>query len=141
MIENSVGTKLFQNFYVKINKKKVDAVKGGRLSCAFFVSFILHNFNLIKKAHLTVDSTLDDMKKSGWRKIKKPRKNAVIEWERKEFPNKSIHKHIGFYIGKNQAISTSSHYKKPVMHHITFGAKNSKTYRRIIAIYWHPKLN
>lgn len=141
IIENSAGAKLFQNFYVKVGKKKADAAKGGQRSCAFFVSFILHNFNLIKEAHATVDSALDDMKKSGWREIKRPRKGAVLEWEEKEFPDKSMHKHIGFYIGNNQAISNSTRYKKPARHHMTFGAKNSKIYRRIIAIYWHPKLN
>ncbi|MDA2935843.1 hypothetical protein MYX06_01315 [Patescibacteria group bacterium AH-259-L05] len=141
IIENSAGTKLFQKFYVKVDKRKIDAVKGGRFSCAFFVSFILHNFNLIKQAHITVDSTLDDMEKSGWKEIKRLRKGAVLEWEEKEFPDKSIHKHLGFYIGNNQAISNSTRHRKPVRHHMTFGPQSSKKYRKIIAMYWHPKFN
>jgi len=145
MIENSLGTRLFQNFYVRIRERvPIDAVEGGRLSCALFVSFILNNFGLIKKSHTTVKSTLKDMKDSGWFEINThsgtvPR-GAVLVWERKKIGS-AIHKHLGFYIGKNQAISNSFHRRKPVCHHWTFGKKGSKNYRKIIKIFWNKKLN
>ena len=37
VINNSVGSKLFQTYYVSAGKKKVDVMRGGELSCAFFV--------------------------------------------------------------------------------------------------------
>ena len=141
MIENSVGTRMFCNFYVRVGKRKQNAVQGGKLSCAFFVSFILNNFGLIKESHLTVKSTINDIKRSGWTMIKRPRKGAVIIWEEKLYSDKNAHSHIGFYIGNKQAISNSTRSHKPVRHHWTFGPRGSKNYRKVIAIYWHPELN
>lgn len=141
MIENSIGARLFQNFYVDIDGKKHDAVKAGRLSCAFFVSSILNNFGLIRQSHLTVNNTVKDMRKSGWTEIGKPKKGAILVWEKKVDQKGNIHKHIGFYISNKQAISNSFHRRIPVCHHWTFGQRGSKSYRRIITIFWHKKLN
>ncbi|MCH7759543.1 hypothetical protein IID20_04265 [Patescibacteria group bacterium] len=154
MIENSIGAHLFQNFYVSIDGKKQDAMKGGRLSCSFFVSSILNNFNLINDIQLTVKKIIVDMKKSGWEKIKRKRKGSVVIWEEERCPDKdmlawekkiyqhgNVHQHIGFYVGNNQAISNSFKKRTPILHHWTFGSRSSKTYRRITDIFWHPKLN
>lgn len=133
VIKNSAGTKLFQNFYLKINNRKQDILKNGELSCAFFVSSILIIFGLIKKIHCTVSSTIKDLKKSGWKKSKKVKIGSVIIWEEKQG-----HQHIGFYIGKNKAISNAFYlYKKrtPFIHHFTYNNK-----RKIKTIFWHPKL-
>ena len=139
MLENSVGTKLFQNFYVYQGKKRLDATEEGRLSCAFFVSFILNNFGLLKNSHLTIQSTLKDMKNSGWFKIKKPRKGAVLVWEERK-DKRGIHQHIGFYVGNQQAISNNSRQKIPARHHWTYGKRGSKSYRQALAILWNKKL-
>ncbi len=139
MISNSVGTKLFRNFYIYLGKKRKDAVEGGKLSCAFFVSSILRNFGLIKEPHLTVKSALKDMKQSGWFEIKKPRQGAILVWEKRK-DERGIHKHIGFYICNHRAISNSFYQRKPIRHHWTFGKKGSKSYRRIVMIFWHKKL-
>ena len=142
MVENSPGTRLFQNFYVRKGKRKIDATAGGRFSCALFVSFILNNFGLLRKSHTTVKSTLRDMQNSGWFEINLgtvpssvPR-GAVLVWEEKK-DKRGIHQHIGFYIGKNQAISNSFQKKTPVCHHWTFGPRGSKSYRRVVKIFWH----
>jgi len=140
MVENSVGTRIFQNFYAYIGKRKQDIVKGGQFSCAFYVSSVLYNFSLLKQPHLTVKNTVQDMLRSGWYQMNKPKKGAVIVWEKRLSPSGDIHEHIGFYISSKQAISNSSKKRVPVRHHLTFAPKTSRSYRKITSIFWHPKL-
>jgi len=148
-IRNSTGVRLFRNFYATVDGNKKDILRDGDLSCAYFVSCVLRIFDLIGKIHLTVEGTVTDMKKSGWKIVKVPKKGSVLVWEKQKFGPEE-HGHIGFYIGNKkarlrrgfggQAISNSSvkqNVKRaPVEHSFTFGGK-----RRIEAIYWHKKLN
>ena len=105
-------------------------MRNGELSCAFFVSGILKMFDLASGLHGTVDGTVKDLEKSGWQKIDKPEIGSVIVWEGKEYDDGEIHKHIGFYIGDDQAISNSTKQGFPVKHEWTFDGK-----RIIEAIY------
>ena len=136
VIKNSIGSKLFQNFYAKVNGNKVDIMQNGKLSCAFFVSSILIIFQLSKKTHATVVLTVKDMEKSGWVKVKKPKAGSVIVWEEVGYKKNDIHKHIGFYIGNNQAVSNSYKRGHPIKHHWTFNGK-----RKVEVIYWNKKLS
>jgi len=135
VIKNSIGADIFRNFYAKVNGKRTDIMKNGELSCAFFVSSILALAKLIKGLHTTVDSTVKDLKASGWKVTKQPKIGSVIVWEKIDFGNGDFHKHIGFYIGNNKAISTSSKLRSPVRHHWTFNNK-----RKIEMIFWNLKL-
>ena len=45
------------------------------------------------------------------------------------------HKHIGFYDGNNEAISNDSKSGTPQKHHWTYGEKDGKPVRKIIAVY------
>ncbi|MEK7493951.1 MAG: NlpC/P60 family protein [Patescibacteria group bacterium] len=135
MIKNSVGTKLFRNFYAQIDGRKIDVMKNGGLSCAFFLSSLLSTLGLAKATHTTVESTVKDMEQSGWKPTKKLMPGSIIVWEEKK-----EHKHIGFYIGNNRALSNSSKKKSPATHHLTYGIKNGKPVRKIEAIYQHKKL-
>ncbi|MDP3142863.1 MAG: hypothetical protein Q8N14_02805 [Candidatus Omnitrophota bacterium] len=142
VIKNSVGSKMFRNSYAKINDKKTDILQNGMLSCAFFVSSILVLFKLIKEIHGTVDGTVRDLEQSDWKKIKKPKIGSVIVWEKIDFGNKNFHKHIGFYIGNNKAISTNGFKKgQPSVHHWIYGIKRNKPVRKIEAIFWNKKIN
>jgi len=136
VIKNSVGTKFFRNFYAKVNGKRTDVMKNGELSCAFFVSTILAFFKLIKEVHTTVDSTIKDLKISGWKITKRPKIGSIIIWEKQDFGNVDFHRHIGFYIGDNKAISNSSKFGYSAKHHWTF-----KNKRKIEMIFWNKKLN
>jgi hypothetical protein len=160
-IKNSLGSNLFRNLYAHIDGKKIDILRNGNLSCANFVSTILHRFKLIKDIHATVEGTIKDLERSGWQKIKKPKPGAILIWEARKFGSNNTHKHIGFYIGKNKAISTSSNSSKkgqPTLHHWTFGiypiksgkagtakrsfdrAKNGQPARKVEQIFWNKKL-
>jgi hypothetical protein len=135
-IKNSVGTKMFRNLFLNVNGKKSDVLKNGDLSCAYFVSSILYLFGLIKEKHATVDGTLMDMEKSGWREIKKPEIGSVILWE-----TQKKHEHLGFYLGEKSAISHRPEKRFPIKHHWTYGTdKNGNPKRKIIAFYWNKKL-
>ncbi len=138
-IENSVNSKLFRNLFAQINGKKKDILENGDLSCAYFASSILYIFKLISDIHATVKGTGLDLHKSGWVEIKKPKKGAVLIWKAEKFNHES-HKHIGFYISKNKAISNNYKKRWPTLHHWTFGIKNGQPVRKIEQILWHPKL-
>lgn len=133
-IENSVGSRIFQNLYFKQGTKKIDVLQNGNLSCAVFVSSILRNFYLIKDCHTTVIGTVRDLERSGWRKVSKPKIGGVIVWGENNGPA-GLHKHIGFYIGRNLVISNSSKNKVPKKHHWTFNGK-----RKVEMILWNNKL-
>jgi hypothetical protein len=133
-IKNSVNSHLYRNFYAKVNNKKEDIVKNGELSCAYFVSSILVIFDLIKAIHLTVDGTEKDLKRSGWKKARKPKMGCVLIWVAKKYKD-GQHRHMGFFIDDNRAISNDHERGAPRMHHLTYNGG-----RKIEAIYCHPKL-
>ena len=134
MIKNAVGTEMFRSFYLIKGGKTEDDTQNGRLCCAFFVTAILYHFGLIKTPHLTVTSTQKDLEKSGWRLIPKPRTGAVLFWEKK-CKNGSCNRHVGFYLGTNQAVSNMSSKGKVGQHHWTY-----KNKRKVEAVYWYGKL-
>jgi hypothetical protein len=129
LIKNSLGSKFFRSLYFFDGKKSKDILKNGELSCAFYVSVILRILGLIKEPHATVDGLVKDMENSGWQKIDKLQKGAVIVWE-----PKNGHKHIGFYLGNKKVVSNNSKKKFPTIHSINYQK------RKIIAIYHHEEL-
>lgn len=131
-INNSPGSKMFRNLYVQNNGQIKDVVENGKLSCAFFVTSILKLFGLIKSIHATVENTIEDLKKFNWKKvnIKSLRAGDILVWEKEKTGNNSDHSHIGFYIGKDKAISNSTYKKVPVKHPFDFKKK-----RKIIAAF------
>jgi hypothetical protein len=140
VVKNSVGSRIFRNFYVKIGGRKIDITKNGVFSCAWFVSSVLSLFRLIKEPHLTVDSTVKDLKKSGWKRVKKPKIGSILIWEA-NLGEDGWHRYIGFYIGNGQAVSNSTKSRKIAGHHWTFGVKNGKPKRKVEEIFWNPKLD
>ncbi|PJA46299.1 hypothetical protein CO172_03920 [Candidatus Uhrbacteria bacterium CG_4_9_14_3_um_filter_36_7] len=135
LIEASIGCILFRHFYVKINAKQKDIMQNGELSCAFYVSSILNMFQLIDRGHVTVDSTVSDLLKFGWKKTKKLRKGSIIVWEPIDFGKTGVHKHIGFYIGNSKAISNDSKKGFPAKHSWNFNGE-----RKVEMILWNSKL-
>ena len=131
MIKNSQGSKAFRHFYSLVGGKKKDILKDGRDSCAYFVSSILHNFQLIKTPHTTVDGLLKDMADSGWTLADKPMAGAVLVWGNDGRPT-----HIGFCLNR-LAISNSSRLRYPVFHSIT----SLETGENLLSVYSHSFLS
>ncbi len=134
-VKNSVESNMFRNLYADINGEKKDILEDGRVSCAVFTSAILLQFGLIKEGHATVNGTIKDMEMFGWYKIDEPKEECILVWEPIELGG-STNKHTGFYIGNDQAISNSYTKRTPQIHHWTYDDT-----RKIIAMYWHDKLN
>ena len=134
VIRSSVGSGMFRSFYMHIGGKKVDVLNDGQLSCAFFVSSVLTIFGLIQRVHGTVDATIKDIEESGAKKVRKPRIGSVIVWGKSERIAKT-HRHIGFYVGNQQAISNLDDCGSPQNHDWLFNGDRS-----LENIFWFPKI-
>jgi hypothetical protein len=136
VINNSVGSKAYQNFFALVDGEKRDIIENGDMACAYFVSSVLHQFRLIAYPHTMVPGLVKDMEMSGWKKIDEPRVGAVVVWE----PNQESgeREHAGFYVEPDQVISNNSSEGNPIKHHWTYGEKDGQPIRKITAIYWHP---
>jgi len=128
---------LFRNLYAKDDKgNEIDILKDGVVSCAVFVSAVLLNLELIKRPHSTIQGTEKDLVESGWHETSDLNPGAILVWERQVFSDKTAHRHTGFYLGNNEAISNDSSVGFPRKHHYTYNDT-----RKIEKIYWHPDLD
>lgn len=118
---------MFRNFYVTTTERgEFDAFNDGEYSCAFFVSSLLLIFKKINRIHGLVNSTVEDLKSSGWQLVQdEPKAGDILVWEAIVFEEGPI-EHIGFAIGGNRAVSTSWKQKSVVEHEINFGEQNRK---------------
>ncbi len=128
MVKNSVGSKTWQTVWADIDGVKTDVTEGGIKSCAIFVSSILKSFDFVKKTHATVNSTIKDLKESGWVEIAKPKAGAIVVYEAIEFDDGQSNEHIAICVDDTKAVSNSYTEKVPVIHDIemTFGGKPRK---------------
>ena len=133
VINNSINSNMFKEVYAKIDGRTVDVTRQGELSCAFFVSSILKMFNVAEGSHATVKSTVEDLEKSKWQKTETPSTGDVVVWKAIKFPNGEEHEHIGFVIGKNEAISNDFVSGTPQKHR--FDQTPDGTKRQIDAVY------
>jgi|SRR3989339_480187 len=140
-IKNSVGTNMFRRAYMLKGRDGkqvvVDATEDGNIACAYYLSSVLYLFGMIKEKHLTVKSTVLDIESFGWRKIKGPRVGSVLVWEPKLQLSGRVTAHIGFYIGRQTAISHRDDTRSPRPHHWLY--KDEGVARRVEAVYWHPR--
>ena len=139
-IKNAVGSKMFQTVWAEVDGVRKDVIQGGDLACATFVTGVLYLYDLIGDKHATVKSTLEDLVKSGWYEIEKPKDGCVLVWEEEVFED-GLHPHIGFYTGKETAVSNSKEMSSPQEHHWTYGVKNGAPVRKIVGMYWNNKLD
>ncbi|MFP4539392.1 MAG: hypothetical protein ACLFNN_00465 [Candidatus Paceibacterota bacterium] len=115
VIGNSAGVEMFRNVYADVDGEYTDITDNGDLSCAFFVSSVLKIFGLIKEIHITVNSTVKDMERNGWVDTDDPEPGDVVVWS-EEHSNEEKHRHIGFFLGEDRAISNSKHKRHPIEH-------------------------
>lgn len=138
MIENAIGSRMFQTGYAEIDGVKTDIMRVGDLSCSLFVSSLLSIFNLIDQPHATVSSTVREMERAGWQKTDELKPGYVLVWAERMQKGES-HTHLGFYLGNDEAISNNPEGNMPIKHHYTFGEEERKPVREIMAIYYHPQ--
>lgn len=138
VIENSIGSNTYRNSYALVDGEERDILKGGRLSCAFYVSSILLMFGLIKEIHSTVKGTERDLEASGWQKVDSFEKGDVIFWEEIEGED-GRHGHVGFFWDEHSAISNDSNAGSPAKHDLNFSIE-SQSSRKIVFGYRHSNL-
>ena len=137
MIENSVGTKMFRSLFVEQDGERFDALRGGELSCAVFVSSVLTLHGLIDAPHATVRRTVDELKRAGWQPLEESRPGAVVVWKDREYDDGEVHGHIGFVVSADEAVSTSYRSKEVVRH----AMNELDGEREVESFWWHPNLD
>jgi hypothetical protein len=136
MIRGSVGSNQYRKLYIKRPDGICDVIGDGDLACAYFISSILTLCRLLKGGvHTTVTSTINDLVASGWKEAQDFKEGSVVVWGPKLCTDGLLHRHIGFYIGEEKAVSNVARVRKPAIHHITYNDT-----REIEKIYFHDKL-
>jgi len=139
-VRNSIGSQLFRSY---LNEEGTDVLKDGDLSCAYFISSILCLHRLIDRPHFTVPGTLFAMEKAGWYQIKTLRTGCIIVWG-SVHQNGADHKHLGVYIGEQQAISNRSSLGMPgehALHYSGLDKDGAKKKAPVLSMYWHSAFN
>lgn len=134
MIENSVGSNLFRSLYVEKDEGVIDILENGEVSCANFVSTILHRFQLITLPHATVTGLIRRLELEQWERVGTPEPGDVIIWEAIKQVSDELHLHCGFYVGNDMAVSNDYRVGVPVRHHYT----DELPGRVVVALYRHP---
>jgi len=138
LAKRSLGSPIFQNLYATVDGKEKDILRGGRFSCAFFISTILRQLDLIKEGHAGVAGLKKDIIESDWQKIDKPILGSVVFYDPDSSSKDELypegHPHVGVYIGNDTVISNSTEEKAPAKHHWTY-----EDTRKVTAIYRYPK--
>tara|TARA_B100000745_G_scaffold294549_1_gene237653 strand:+ start:14767 stop:15210 length:444 start_codon:yes stop_codon:yes gene_type:complete len=135
MAKNSPGSKIFQTLLAEVDGEEVNILKGGDVSCAYFVSTLLKIFDLVKTPHATVSGLEKDLMQSGWSKSEEMIPGAILIWKATAQAGDEMHEHVGIYLGNDVAVSNSYKELVPVEHHATFDNK-----RKVRAIYTHTFL-
>lgn len=168
MIRNSVGTRMFQSLFVNDNEdlratfleqeqanpeeierlynikdgEPIDLLRKGQVSCAVFVSGLLVLNELIP--HMTAKSVRlkELLRDNGWETTTKENMQPgdVIFWNKGFFSANRELRHVGFYIGNQEAVSNRATLDgTPRIHHYEYKA-DSEGERGIDEIFTHPLL-
>src|SRR3989338_11023696 len=122
---DSVGTEMFRKTWCLVDGIPKDITENGEHSCAIFVSGILVMSGLLKEMHSRITGMLSDMEKTGWYEIKDLIPGAILFWEKQEMRS-GWHKHSGFYIGNNKAISHRDITKSPIIHDADYASEGGR---------------
>ena len=124
---------MFRHFWADFDNQERDTMEDGWKSCAFFVTSLLTMFGALDRPHSTVKSSIEALEKYGWQKVTEPKPGDVLIWEdTKPTPDDEAVPHVGFYIGQEQAVSTSWQQKTPIKHDWLF---RDFTERAVTVIY------
>ncbi len=111
-IKNSVGSNQYRNFFIEDNGQEKDILENGKNSCAYFVSSLLKEFNLLNEIHTTIDGLVNDLS-SNWEEVSvlEAQEGDILIWKKE-----GQYGHIGFALSNNQAISNSTEKGVPHQH-------------------------
>lgn len=139
MIENSVGSKIFNSRFIKENKKEFDELEDGNLSCAVFVTSIFKLNNMTDKILSDVIDVETFMEQSNnFEKINTSeiQNGDILIWEGVIFKiDGEPHRHIGFAISNKEAISTSDDHRQVIKHPILYEKGIEKKIRKVEKVF------
>ena len=142
-IKWSVWSKQYRNFWISKWWIDIDICQDGNLSCAYFVSNILKQFNLISAWSVNVWST-EKLLLQKWRKIidKDTQYDQIPIWSilvyEWWFGVDGFHTHVGFVIWDEMVVSNNSRQETQTDQEIRTIAEHHYTYnwtREITNIY------
>lgn len=113
MIENSVGTKMFNSLYAEVDGEKKDILEDGNLSCACFVSSVMYLFEMIDMQRARTESLkkfLDESPNFVKVDCSDAEPGDIAIYGEVEYPNGRLFPHSGFVKDANTVVSTN--YKK-----------------------------
>jgi len=126
MVENSEGCKLFNSLMMKKGGEVFDILGDGDVSCATFTSNILYLNEFLSKRTTTVlglEKILSEEVKSESSRFVEitiadfiPEKGDVVFWESIMGDDGAAHRHVGFVLNENEAVSTSGIYHSVIRH-------------------------
>ena len=143
MIQSSIGSSLWKHLYItKQDWNSTDILQDWNISCGYFVSSLLKQFNLSPASYANTKSLYQALLDYGWKEVHRGGKTeniplgSLIIWGEKQGTEKkdiygntiSGHIHIGFYIGGDRGVSNMSDGfrddnqppKTPALHHYTY---------------------
>lgn len=143
MILGSVGSNQYRFLYVCSSNGSKDVIGNGDLACAYFVSSILTLFGLMNDGiHTTVDETIRDLESSGWKKGgRSPRPGDIVVWGKKFRSIGSGHRHIGFCVDEDTAVSNDFVSGSPRRHLLLEKDDSGQLIRPVESSYYHPQLD
>ncbi len=110
----SIWSNIWRHFWIKKWWKDIDICQNGNLSCAYFVSNILKQFNLIDSGSVSTKTTIDKII-AKWRNAIDANTLpedipiwSILTWEW-GFGDDGFHDHIWFYIWNKLAVSNDSY--------------------------------
>lgn len=120
-LENSVGSRLFNSLLVRFSDSEQvkDILNDGELSCAYFVSSLLVMHGLLGETHTTVANLRQVLTENPkWQEVPLESVEAgdVVFYKKRTFADGSGNAHVGFAVGKTDAVSTD-YKKKAVSQH------------------------
>jgi len=123
VIENSIGSKLFNSLIVRLKDsgKTVDVLNDGEYSCAFFVSSVLALMQIINKPYSTVKTLIESIESDdSWKKVDGDNVESgdVVFYKKVKFDDGSENAHVGFVLNKEEAVSTDYKNKMVNKHSI-----------------------
>jgi hypothetical protein len=136
MIENAIGTKLFNSIIVNKDGQKMDLLQNGEYSCAFFVSGILFLNLMIPQVKTTVNNLESLLQSSDkFEKVDTPKPGDIVFWEKILYEDDTENRHVGFVWYEDKAISTNYKQSSVVLHDLIkevekHGVRNVESFYR-----------
>lgn len=141
MVEGSVGSAQWRHLYVRREEDALDVIDDGDLACAYYVSSILHTFNLIDGGvHTTVVEIEHDLLQSGWSLVEEPCPGAIVFWGEKMGDDGRVHRHLGICTSDCMAVHHDAKTKSPKREPIWSLVDHSGNQRPVEKFYFHPLL-